>query len=82
VVAASFKVHGVAGLRIADASVMPSVPRGNTNLPTLMLAEKIADLILGRGVPADAMVDRSSEQPLPPAPGADNIEPWRQKPAS
>jgi 5-(hydroxymethyl)furfural/furfural oxidase len=36
------RVHGVAGLRVADASVMPAVPRGNTNLPTLMIAEKLA----------------------------------------
>ncbi len=36
------RVHGVAGLRVADASVMPTVPRGNTNLPTLMIAEKLA----------------------------------------
>ena len=76
------RLHGVAGLRIADASVMPTVPRGNTNLPTLMVAERIADLILERGVPADEAADGSSEQPLPPAPGADNIAPWRQKPAS
>jgi choline dehydrogenase-like flavoprotein len=41
------RVHGVSGLRIADASVMPTVPRGNTNLPTLMIAEKMSDLILG-----------------------------------
>jgi 5-(hydroxymethyl)furfural/furfural oxidase len=36
------RVHGVAGLRVADASVMPTVPRGNTNLPTIMIAEKLA----------------------------------------
>jgi 5-(hydroxymethyl)furfural/furfural oxidase len=36
------QVHGVAGLRVADASVMPTVPRGNTNLPTIMIAEKLA----------------------------------------
>jgi 5-(hydroxymethyl)furfural/furfural oxidase len=41
------RVHGVAGLRVADASVMPTVPRGNTNLPVLMIAEKIAASILG-----------------------------------
>ena len=36
------RVHRVAGLRVADASVMPTVPRGNTNLPTIMIAEKLA----------------------------------------
>lgn len=40
------KVYGVQGLRVADASVMPSIPAANTNLPTLMIAEKIADAIL------------------------------------
>ena len=40
------RVHGVAGLRVADASVMPSVPRGNTNLPTIMIAEKLAAAML------------------------------------
>ena len=42
-------VHGVAGLRVVDASVMPWVPRGNTNIPTVMVAEKIADAILTGG---------------------------------
>jgi 5-(hydroxymethyl)furfural/furfural oxidase len=41
------RVHGVTGLRVVDASVMPWVPRGNTNIPTLMVAEKMADAILG-----------------------------------
>lgn len=36
------RVHRVAGLRVADASIMPTVPRGNTNLPTIMIAEKLA----------------------------------------
>ncbi|MDB5443753.1 MAG: choline dehydrogenase BetA [Phenylobacterium sp.] len=49
------RVHGVSGLRIADASVMPTVPRGNTNLPVLMIAERISDLILGRSAPVQAL---------------------------
>ena len=36
---------GVAGLRVCDASLMPSIPRANTNTPTLMMAERIADLV-------------------------------------
>lgn len=39
-------VHGTSGLRIADASLMPSVPCANTHIPTLMIGEKIADAIL------------------------------------
>jgi 5-(hydroxymethyl)furfural/furfural oxidase len=43
------RVHRMAGLSVVDASVMPTVPRANTNLPTIMIAEKMADAILARG---------------------------------
>jgi len=36
------RVHGVGGLRVIDASIMPTIPRGNTNIPTIMVAEKLA----------------------------------------
>jgi len=40
------RVRGVSGLRVADASVMPAITSGNTNSPTLMVAEKAAGLVL------------------------------------
>ena len=48
VVDPELRVRGVDGLRVADASVMPVVPRGNTNAPSIMVGEKAADLLRGR----------------------------------
>ena len=48
VVDSELRVHGIEALRVVDASVMPAVPRGNTNAPTIAVAERAADLLRGR----------------------------------
>jgi choline dehydrogenase len=55
VVDAECRVHGVVGLRVVDASVMPAIVSGNTNAPTIMIAEKMSDRLRGRpGLPREA----------------------------
>ncbi len=69
VVDTQLRVNGIEGLRVVDAAVMPVVPRGNTNAPTIALAERAADLIrhgraLAEPVAATAGSNGASSQPV------------------
>ena len=65
VVDPQLRVRGIDGLRVVDASVMPTAPRGGTDAPVIAIAERAADLICGRAPlaaaePADAELSASS----------------------
>jgi choline dehydrogenase len=49
------KVHGIQGLRVVDSSIFPTIPNGNLNAPTIMLAERAADLIKGHHLPPETV---------------------------
>jgi choline dehydrogenase len=63
VVNSETKVHGIESLRVVDSSIFPTIPNGNLNSPTIMVAERAADIILGKELlePSTAQVVTASD---------------------
>jgi choline dehydrogenase len=61
------RVRGVEGLRVADASVMPTVTTGNTNAPSIMIGERVAEFVAGQAPPyaTTRSVAMPSRKPTP-----------------
>ncbi|HWI22793.1 MAG TPA: GMC oxidoreductase [Baekduia sp.] len=57
------RVHGVDGLRVAHASVMPTITTGNTNAPSIMIGERVADFVSGDAASLSQVLNSVAAQP-------------------